>query len=74
MAISAALSVARAVAYYSISSVADTASKNNIRRIVILLNALVIALMISILFANRYTAVVPLGLVSLDTWLRWPPI
>jgi small-conductance mechanosensitive channel len=66
MAIVIAVSVAKAVDYYFISSVADSASKYNIRRIVRLITALVIGLIvISILFANWYTAVVSLGLVSL---------
>jgi small-conductance mechanosensitive channel len=66
MAIVLVASAVRAVDYYFIGRVADTASQYNIRRIVKLINALVIALIvISILFANWYTAVVSLGLVSL---------
>jgi small-conductance mechanosensitive channel len=66
MAILIASTLAKAVNYYFAKSVADAASRYNIRRIVNFINALVIALiLISILFANWYTAVVSLGLVSL---------
>ncbi len=66
MAIVITLALARAVDVYFISHVQDSASGYNIRRIVRLITALLLALIvISILFANWYTAVVSLGLVSL---------
>ena len=58
--------VAKAVDFYFVSRVQDSASKYNIRRIVNLVTALLIALIvISMLFSNWYTAVVSVGLVSL---------
>jgi len=66
MAIVITLGLARALDVYFVSHVQDSASKHNIRLIVKLLTALVLALIvISMLFANWYTAVVSLGLVSL---------
>ena len=66
MAIDITLALARAVDVYFISRVQDSASSYNIRRIVRLVTVLVLALIvISMLFANWYTAVVSLGLVSL---------
>lgn len=66
MAMVIAIGVAKALDVYLISRVEDSASKYNIRRIVKLITAMIIALIvISILFANWYTAVVSLGLVSL---------
>jgi small-conductance mechanosensitive channel len=66
MAIVISIGVAKAVDYYFISRLTDSVSQYNMRRIVKLINALVIALIvISMLFANWYTAVVSLGLVSL---------
>jgi small-conductance mechanosensitive channel len=60
------LAISRSLDFYLIRSVNDPASQYNIRRIVKLVTALLIALIIiSILFANWYTAVVSLGLVSL---------
>lgn len=66
MAIVITLGLARALDVYFVSHVQDSASKHNIRRIVKLLTALVLALIvISMPFATWYTAVVSLGLVSL---------
>jgi small-conductance mechanosensitive channel len=66
MAILIVLAVSRALDVYFISRVEDSASKYNIKRIGNLITGLVIALIvISMLFANWYTAVVSLGLVSL---------
>ena len=60
------LALSRALDVFFISNVEDSASRYNIKRIVRLLVALVIAvIVISILFANWYTAVVSLGLVSI---------
>jgi small-conductance mechanosensitive channel len=65
-AIVIALAVTRGLDVYFISKVEDAASEYNIRRIVNLITALVIVIIVvSILFANWYTAVVSLGLVSL---------
>jgi small-conductance mechanosensitive channel len=65
-AIVAVLTVARALDFYLINNVHDAASKYNIRRILKLVTAIVVAfIVISILFANWYTAIVSLGLVSL---------
>jgi small-conductance mechanosensitive channel len=58
--------IARAVDFYFVSRVEDSASKYNIRRIVKLVTALLVSLIIiSMLFSNWYTAVVSVGLVSL---------
>lgn len=58
--------IAKAVDFYFVSRVANSASKFNIRRIVNLSTALLIAfIVISMLFSNWYTAVVSVGLVSL---------
>jgi small-conductance mechanosensitive channel len=66
MAIVIVLAVARAVDVYFIGRVEGSASKYNLKRIVRLITGLVITLIvISMLFANWYTAVVSLGLVSL---------
>jgi small-conductance mechanosensitive channel len=66
MAIVIVLALARALDVYFIGRVQDSASKYNIKRIVKLITALIITLIvISMLFANWYTAVVSLGLVSL---------
>ncbi|HKP46122.1 MAG TPA: mechanosensitive ion channel family protein, partial [Pyrinomonadaceae bacterium] len=60
------LFVAKTIDIFLISSVEEAASKYNIRRILKLIAAIVLGLIIiSILFANWYTAVVSLGLVSL---------
>ena len=65
-AIVIAVVVARSLDVYLINKIEDAASEYNIRRIVNLVTALVIAIIVvSILFANWYTAVVSLGLVSL---------
>src|SRR6267143_2854304 len=66
MAIVITLGLARTLDVYFITRVHDTVSKYNIRRIVKLLAAVLVALIIiSMLFANWYTAVVSLGLGSL---------
>jgi small-conductance mechanosensitive channel len=66
MSIVIALALARALDFYFINRVEDPPSRYNIRRIVKLITALVLALIvISMLFANWYTAVVSVGLVSL---------
>src|SRR6266576_6274821 len=66
MAIIVAVGLAKGVDYYLISRLTDSASKYNTRRIVKLIAALVVMfILISILFANWYTAVLSLGLVSL---------
>src|SRR6266511_2937011 len=66
IAIVITLAVAQASDFYFISRVEDSASEYNIKRIVKLLTALVLVLIVvSMLFANWYTAVVSLGLVSL---------
>jgi small-conductance mechanosensitive channel len=66
MAIVIVLGIAKGLNIYLIRRVTDSASKYNIKRIVNLITALLLALIaISILFANWYTAVVSLGLVSL---------
>jgi len=66
IAIVITLAVAQASDFYFISRVEDSASEYNIKRIVKLLTALVLILIVvSMLFANWYTAVVSLGLVSL---------
>jgi small-conductance mechanosensitive channel len=65
-AIVAVLTVARVLDFYFVKNVTDAASKYNIRRILKLVTAIVVAfIIISILFANWYTAIVSLGLVSL---------
>jgi small-conductance mechanosensitive channel len=66
IAIVMALAIAKTLDTYLISKVEDAASEYNIRRILNLVIAIVIGFFIvSILFANWYTAVVSLGLVSL---------
>ncbi len=66
MAIVITLGLARTLDVYFISRVQDSVSKYNIRRIVKLLAALLVALIvITVLFANWYTAMVSLGLGSL---------
>src|SRR3989442_10102183 len=66
MAIVVAVGLAKAVDYYFVSRLADSVSQYNTRRIVKLIDALVITfIVISMLFANWYTAVLSLGLVSL---------
>jgi small-conductance mechanosensitive channel len=66
MAIVLSAAVAKALDFYLIGRVIDSASKYNLRRIVKLITVLVIVLIIiSILFRTWYTAVVSLGLVSL---------
>ncbi len=66
MAIVVAVGLAKAVDYYFVSRLTDSVSQYNTRRIVKLIDALVITfIVISMLFANWYTAVLSLGLVSL---------
>ncbi len=66
MAIVITLGLARTLDVYFISRVQDSVSKYNIRRIVKLLAVLLVALIvITVLFANWYTAMVSLGLGSL---------
>src|ERR1041385_2492434 len=60
------LALSRALDVFVIANVEDSASRYNIKRIGRLIFALLIALIvISILFANWYTAVVSIGLVSI---------
>jgi small-conductance mechanosensitive channel len=66
IAIVMALAVTKTLDVYLISRVEDAASEYNIRSIVNLVTAIVNAIIVvSMLFANWYTAVVLLGLVSL---------
>ncbi|MFN2493966.1 MAG: mechanosensitive ion channel family protein [Pyrinomonadaceae bacterium] len=66
MATVIAFGLAQTLDIYLIARVRDAASQYTVRRVVKLMTALVIALIfISILFANWYTAIVSLGLVSL---------
>ncbi|MGA9994251.1 MAG: mechanosensitive ion channel domain-containing protein [Pyrinomonadaceae bacterium] len=66
MAIVLVLAVAKVVDAYLIGRLADPVSKYNLKRILNLLVSLILAfIVISILFANWYTAVVSLGLISL---------
>jgi small-conductance mechanosensitive channel len=66
MAITLVLAITQLVGTYLIGRVEDTVSQFNLKRILRLVTALVIAvIIISILFANWYTAFVSLGLVSL---------
>jgi small-conductance mechanosensitive channel len=66
MAMVTVAGTAKAIDVYLIRRVEDSASQYNIRRIVNLIAALVIAfIVVSILFANWYTAVVSVGLLSL---------
>jgi small-conductance mechanosensitive channel len=61
-----AVGLAKVVDYYFISRLTDSVSQYNTRRIVKLIDALVVTfILISMLFANWYTAVLSLGLVSL---------
>jgi small-conductance mechanosensitive channel len=66
MAIVLVLAVAQAVSTYLIGRIGDMVSQFNLRRILRLVAALFIAVIIvSVLFANWYTAFVSLGLLSL---------
>jgi small-conductance mechanosensitive channel len=66
MAIITVLALAKATDFYLISRVEDVVSEYNIRRVLKLVAALLVAfIIVSMLFANWYTAVVSLGLVSL---------
>jgi small-conductance mechanosensitive channel len=66
MAIVLVLTIAHLVSTYLIGRVEDIVSQYNLKRILRLVTALVIGvIVVSILFANWYTAFVSLGLVSL---------
>ena len=66
MAIVLVLAVAKIISVYAIDRLDDDVTKYNLNRILRLIAGLVLAFIIlSILFANWYTAVVSLGLVSL---------
>jgi small-conductance mechanosensitive channel len=66
MAIVVILLISKIIKVYLVSRVDDTAAQFNLRRIVNLLAGLaVFFIVLSILFANWYTAVVSLGLISL---------
>lgn len=66
MGIVLALTVARVADAYLIGELEDAVSRYNLHRIVRLLTALVVFFIaLSVLFANWYTAVVSLGLISL---------
>jgi small-conductance mechanosensitive channel len=66
MAITLILSVAKALDVYVVKRIEDDVTKYNLERVLRLIAGLVMGLvLISILFANWYTAVVSLGLVSL---------
>jgi small-conductance mechanosensitive channel len=66
MAIIFVLAVAQLISTYLIGRVDDQVSQYNLKRILRLLSALVIAvIVVSMLFANWYTAFVSLGLLSL---------
>jgi small-conductance mechanosensitive channel len=66
LAVAILLAIVKVIDVYVIQSVADSASRYNIKRIVRLIAGLIIAfIVISIIFANWYTAVVSVGLVSL---------
>jgi hypothetical protein len=60
------LAVARGIEVYAIARVRNAVSRFNLKRILRLVVALVLAfLVVSVLFVNWYTAVVSLGLISL---------
>src|SRR5437899_196709 len=66
LGIAGVLAFARGLEVYAIARVRNAASRFNLKRILRLLLALVLAfLIISVLFVNWYTAVVSLGLISL---------
>jgi small-conductance mechanosensitive channel len=66
MAIVFVLAVAKVVDAYLITPLEDAASRFNLHRVLRLVLALVIAfIVLSVLFANWYTAVVSLGVISL---------
>src|ERR1051325_2629970 len=66
MAIVLVLAIAKVVDAYLIGRLADPVSKYNLKRILNLIIWLILAfIVVSILFANWYTAVVSLGLISL---------
>jgi small-conductance mechanosensitive channel len=66
MAIVLVLAIAQLISTYFIGRIEDTVSQFNLKRILRLVSALVIGvIVVSILFANWYTAFVSLGLVSL---------
>ena len=66
MAVALSLSVAKAIDLYILGRLYDGATRYNLRRILRLLLGLVLLLIvISMIFANWYTTVVSLGLISL---------
>lgn len=66
MAITLTLAFSKLIDAYLISRVEDDVTQYNLRRILRLLTGIVLAfIVVSILFANWYTAVVSLGLISL---------
>jgi small-conductance mechanosensitive channel len=66
MAIVLVLGVAKLIRIYAIGQIESAVSRYNLSRILRLLTALVVLfILLSILFANWYTAVVSLGLISL---------
>ncbi|HEY3580162.1 MAG TPA: mechanosensitive ion channel family protein [Pyrinomonadaceae bacterium] len=66
MAIVLVLAIVKVISVYAIDRLDDEVTKYNLNRVLRLITGLVLAfIMLSILFANWYTAVVSLGLVSL---------
>lgn len=66
MAMVVVLALAHAVDVYAVGRIPNAASRFNLRRIVRLLAGLVLALIaLSVLFANWYSTVISLGLISL---------
>ena len=66
MAMVVVLALAHAVDVYAVGRIPDTASRFNLRRVVRLLAGLMLALIaLSALFANWYSTVISLGLISL---------
>ena len=66
MAIVLVLAVAQTISTYLIGRIEDHVSQYNLRRVLKLITGLIIAfIVISLLFANWYTAFVSLGLISL---------
>jgi len=66
MAMLAVLAVARVTDVYAVGRIPNAASRFNLRRIVRLLTSLVLGLiLLSVLFANWYSTVISLGLISL---------
>jgi small-conductance mechanosensitive channel len=66
MAIVLVLALAKTISVYAIDRIDDEVTKYNLKRVLRLITGIVLAfIVVSILFANWYTAVVSLGLVSL---------